>query len=216
VSLAFYFFGFKKSQSNRISNEIKIAVLDTPANLEGVKMCEDSPNKRYSKPQRHGTNIVHIINDRVKHLPVCFYYFDVLNENGGFSVFSYFFALRFMDKVKPDVVNMSFSGRNQIKIEQTYVAKLLERGVKVNVAAGNDSLDLDEECSVFPACIDPRITVVGSKGSSFSNYGAVVDVLEDGNSVVGGGYVASGTSQATALHTAKVVIELSKVRSKKK
>ena len=94
-------------------------------------------------------------------------------------------------------------------IESYFIKKLLQAKIKVVVAAGNDGFDLDKECKAFPACANKGLIVVGAldmkcrNRSPMSNYGKIVKHWQRGEKVEGGGIFHTGTSQATAVETAK-------------
>jgi subtilisin family serine protease len=87
----------------------------------------------------------------------------------------------------------------------------LNGGGHLITAAGNDAENLDlPNNHYYPAQYDKRIVVVGALDSYevqtyFSNYGKVVTRWEHGLMVTGYGITLSGTSQATAIATGKMV-----------
>jgi len=79
------------------------------------------------------------------------------------------------------------------------------------VAAGNNGMNFDEKGRYYPACYDDkRIIVVGMLDKNgvqykYSNYGSRVTRWEIGYEVVGFEISESGTSQAAAVATGKLV-----------
>jgi subtilisin family serine protease len=104
----------------------------------------------------------------------------------------------------PAVANLSLGGASNSSLDAAVTA-LVDDGVTVSVAAGNDNVDA---CTQSPARTAAALTVAASDRSdaraSFSNYGACVDVFAPGSSIVSDWYTGStatntlsGTSMAT-------------------
>ncbi|OAQ65928.1 proteinase T-like protein [Pochonia chlamydosporia 170] len=100
------------------------------------------------------------------------------------------------------VANMSLGGGYSASLNQA-AAKMIQSGVFLAVAAGNDARDA---ANTSPAS-EPSVCTVGATDSSdnlssFSNYGRVVDILAPGSGILstwpgGGTNSISGTSMAT-------------------
>ena len=204
---------------------IKVAVLDTGyyINNNSFKSCENHKLDFNSTPEftmddlyPHGQNIVHIIVDGLQNLDYCIIVIKTMSKTYKFDAIQYNTALSYVLNLKPDIINMSFTGGSSNTLESILIKAALDKGIKIVASAGNDSLNLtDKNCNVFPACIDKRIYVVGSvdklnKKSSFTNYGERVNFYEMGENVVAGGLTQSGTSQATAKKTNKLIREMAK------
>jgi len=112
--------------------------------------------------------------------------------------------------LRPAVANMSLSGPASSALDSA-IAGAVARGVVITVAAGNSNADA---CTVSPAREPSAITVgattSGDARSSFSNYGACVDIFAPGSSITSAynlsstsSYVMSGTSMA-APHVAGI------------
>jgi hypothetical protein len=89
--------------------------------------------------------------------------------------------------------------------EREVVKEALDAGITVVTAAGNEHSDLDSKCDFFPACIDSRVVSVGCSDCVQSNTGKVIKIWEHGKAITAGGYTMTGTSQATAVFTGKLV-----------
>jgi hypothetical protein len=122
---------------------------------------------------------------------------------------SHLMAWAVINSLKVDIVNYSSSGFSSNAAEAQLLHLLYNKGIKVVVAAGNESRDLDENCNVFPACYYPYVIPVGNIGNG-SNHGKIVTVVRNGNHQCYNDHCFSGTSQATALYSSELAIELSK------
>ena len=102
----------------------------------------------------------------------------------------------------PSVVNLSIGGPKSPALNDA-VTKLVDSGVFVAVAAGNETLDA---CASSPSSAAAAVTVAASDSADelafFSNYGSCVDVMAPGVDITsdwlnGGVNRISGTSMAT-------------------
>jgi major intracellular serine protease len=129
-------------------------------------------------------------------------------------------ALKKALKLKVDIVNFSGGGITRDDEECETVKKMLDSGIIIVAAAGNESSDLAEH-KYYPALCDSRVLVVGSidadgKPSSQSNScsdPSITFVTELGGPVYSTlphgkfGYM-QGTSQSTAIVTGKLTKKL--------
>ncbi len=106
--------------------------------------------------------------------------------------------------VKPAVANMSLGGGASQATDDA-VARMVNAGVTVAVAAGNDNANA---CNYSPARAASAITVGSTTNtdarSSFSNYGTCLDIFAPGSSITSAWYTSStatntisGTSMAS-------------------
>lgn len=176
---------------------LKVVVIDTGAGST-TQTCTTPPP---DDVPYHGTNIVGIIEKTAG--PSTLYCIEVRKVyfNGVFNLQAYLEVL----STDADIVHLSLSGTGYLREEVRLMRLLLDRGVLIVAAAGNDSLNLDNGCNVYPACADPRIVVIGNGGSQTSNYGKPVDAYLNGQKVTGGGLTMSGSSQSAALFTGAVI-----------
>jgi len=128
----------------------------------------------------------------------------VLNCSGSGSTSGIISALNWLatNGIKPAVANMSLGGGFSSSLN-TAVNNLASSGIFVAVAAGNENQDA---CNTSPASAANTTTVASSTisdvKSSFSNFGACVDLYAPGSSIKsdwlnGGTNTISGTSMAT-------------------
>ena len=120
---------------------------------------------------------------------------------------------------KVDIINYSGGGKSFSKEEKAIVVEALNKGIIVVAAAGNNHTNLSK-AGYYPASYDKRVVVVGnlidSKSrmiSDTSNYGSPVNTWETGTDILSrlpnNDFGAlSGTSQATAIKSGKLIKEL--------
>jgi cell wall-associated protease len=117
-----------------------------------------------------------------------------------------------------DVINYSGGGATFSKEERLVVFEALNKGIKIVAAAGNERGDIDKH-KYYPAMYDKRIYVVGNlvkdtnERAPSSNYGKSVNTWEIGTNVLSrlpskSFGLMTGTSQATAVKTGKIVREM--------
>lgn len=166
----------------------------------------------------HGTNIAGVIEDQINGDGYCFvilkYYsvFQSMKQN----LLASNEALSYANNLKVDVIN--YSGGGQIKDfkEHILVKTFLDKSGIFVAAAGNENQNLDSpENSYFPAMQDKRVIIVGNlsknkKRVPSSNYGKRVTRWEIGENVTGNNITMTGTSQATAVATGKIVAKILK------
>jgi major intracellular serine protease len=127
-------------------------------------------------------------------------------------------ALRYAINLKVDIINMSISGPGADAEEEKLIKEALDKGIKIVVAAGNEGHELDADIpshTSYPAMYDDSEYVVGNLGkdrkpASSSNYGKAVNIWEFGQEVIsfckdGNLCYMSGTSQAAAIRTGKII-----------
>lgn len=209
-------------------NRIKVAVVDTGLELtdrikpficrEGhISFTNDSPFTD-GHAGKHGTNVAGLIADNLdssKHCLLIIKFYSQYLGNGEFKDFVRM-GIEYAITQNAKYLNLSLGGPESSHLEYLSLQAGLNKGMKILVAAGNGKLfkgdyigqNLDKSCYYYPACYEFRslkqnFFVVGSTKSKFSNYGKVVNKWENGNLV---GFPAqSGTSQATAIATGKLV-----------
>lgn len=200
---------------------ITVAVIDTGVNYEkseDKRLCQTF-NTTKEPPEDfhgHGSNIVGLILKNTK--PDTKY---CINSYKGFAMNSnateaekaagYRASLEAVLLARPTIVNISAGGLGQDQKEKELIVKMLDLGIIVVVAAGNEAMDLSKDCAYFPACIDSRLIVVGNGKNGKPNHGAKtnhggpVEVYVDGQNQTGLGITMSGSSQSTAIVTAKII-----------
>lgn len=124
-------------------------------------------------------------------------------------------AIKYATYIHADFINYSSGGitekaKSEKEIEA--VKEYLDQGGKFVSAAGNERTDIDE-IPYYPAMDDDRVIVVGNGKSledhaNTSNYGKRVNAWENGDDVKSYDTYMTGTSQATAIHTGKMIAEI--------
>ena len=213
--------GVDYAKSNANSNkEIVVGVFDTGVDYTHEDLAEritdTTINLSYTgekdncmDDQGHGTAVASIIAqstpDNVKIKP-----YKVFDSDGYATLSEVIAALEYVlaENDKPDIMNMSVGGYNfdgTSSIETELVSKLIDQGVTVCIASGNDNIPIKYTA---PADCDTAITVGAYDNTNhictFSNYGEEVDIAAPGYKVNvidlwTGKYTTnfSGTSAAT-------------------
>lgn len=202
---------------------IKIAVIDTGINFQGKQKpawaCQLPVKDFTGRGSRdiwgHGTNIAYIIGERINsktHCIVVLKWLHTRNTSDEAAISQYLSALKYAFYNKIPYVNLSLSGFSANEEEQRLLAMDLALGYTIVVAAGNKNTDLGEVCNVYPTCygfIHPNYHVVANYDqgvpAELTNYGGPVTDIARGVNVEGGGQTYTGSSQATALVTARLV-----------
>ena len=166
----------------------------------------------------HGTNIAGIIDRLAKSTKANFcivvlkYY--VNDGYGSQNLKATVDAINWAADIKLDYLNYSSGGEDPSADEFKAIERYLNGGGTLVVAAGNNGMNLDDkDHHYYPACYtDKRIIVVGMLDKNgvqyrYSNYGSVVTRWEIGAEVDGFGISESGTSQAAAVATGKLVAQ---------
>lgn len=201
---------------------VKIAVIDTGFNMEykkKVKFCHgehrDFTNTDLKDRHGHGTNIVGLISKNNQNIDYCIVILKFYNMGESSGLSETINALKYAQKIKVNIINLSLGGKNPSASEKIQILRLLDEGVKIVAAAGNNKNNLDKSCDYYPACYDKRILVIGNK-SKVSNYGKIVDEIIDGQNQYAFGILMSGTSQSAAIKTRRLIKEISGDRGKSK
>lgn len=204
--------------------QVIVAVIDTGADsshsfLSGRLVPGWNFVNNTNNPQdghSHGTHVSGTVVDgtfsNVKIMPI-----KVLSDSGAGSTLNVGLGMEYAYLNGAAVENMSLGGGCDGGEEHHFMAEVVDsafdNGTTVVVAAGNDGVDAANSC---PANIERLCTVAsigtGHSLSSFSNYGAIVDVSAPGeninSSVPGGGFeTKSGTSMACP-HVAAVAAQI--------
>lgn len=211
---------------------VRVGVIDTGFGYRGktgAKLCSYG-HKDFSKDKEytlnlgtvdpvptdfhgHGTNVAGIITrfaGKGDYCLVIIKYYGKKDPSED-SIDTSNAALQYALNLKLDFINYSSEGTGSNLKERNLVVQLLDSGATIVSAAGNSGIDLAMN-NVYPASYDKRIIVVGALGLNgeklfMSNYGSPVTRWEIGENVEGCKIKLTGTSQATAVATGKVLNE---------
>lgn len=223
VILLIFLFNFNALASNLI----KVAVIDTglkPEYNQFAHLCpfghKDFTGEGLEDINGHGTNVTGLITNNAQSNGYCIviikayaYKFNVLSLK--YEITPYVTeALEYAHQINAQIINLSGGGSFPIYKEEQIVRKILNANRILIVAAGNGNNDLDKKCVYYPACYDSRIYVIGNSGE-LSNYGKVVDLFYYADNQMAFGQKMSGSSQATALFTGKLLKNIDSLRKVK-
>ncbi len=202
-----------------LSGTIKVAVLDTGFDMDNpryVKLCKDGhkdfTNTSLSDKNGHGSNIAGLIAKNNKKTDYCLIILKIFGGKKS-TIYTSTAALKYAYDINVDIVNLSYGGKGYNVFEGRAIHNLLDKGVRVIAAAGNENTDLNKNCNYYPACYDKRIEVVGNFHKK-SNYGDKhVDIVIDGNNKRAMGYTLTGTSQSAAIRTGDLLLNMNNRRN---
>lgn len=204
----------------RSKSTLRVAVIDTGVRKDifvdkkknGIckKGHKDLTGKGLYDTNGHGTNVSGLINRYARGIKYCQVIIKYYQENvpGSLNLLRLKQGLKYAIEQKVDMINISGGGPTPNLEEKLLIKKALDQGIEIVAAAGNDKINLDKDCNYYPACYDRRIHVVGVIPKVKGNYGEVVDFYEEGFVRIAHGIMLSGSSQATASYTGKLVQKL--------
>jgi subtilisin family serine protease len=204
-----------------VDNRAYIAVIDSglqPDPYFQPYLCltghKDFTNTGLNDYIWHGTAIAKLItygmNPKTQCLLIVKYY-DPLGSNLENLLKAFEHVLTF-NNVK--YLNFSGGGTVYDEKEDILIAKLLNKGIKVIVAGGNEGMNFDKDgCQYFPACTNknhPNMYPIGNCDkngiyASSSNYGGPIKHCRDGYRIKIDGKYISGTSVSTAIVTSELI-----------
>ncbi len=170
---------------------IKIAVIDTGfSQFENaavlVPLCKTGHYDFRTETEtigydtyHHGTKMANIIATSANRTGYCLIIYNVNSSIlSPLDTRSIVRAIYMATREKVKAINMSFTGSRPNRGEHRALWRANKRGIKLFVAAGNKQINLNKQCSVYPACYKflSRMTVLGALDrfghrASYSNYG---------------------------------------------
>jgi len=206
---------------------LRIAVIDTGLDLNDPRLSnhlcrtghKDFTGEGLVDLNGHGTHIAGLIEKYAGEGNYCLviYKYFATGDKAKYNARHEVDAIAEAVKNHVDVVNISSGGPEFVKREYDLI-RFHPRTTFV-LAAGNEGHDLDRDCNYYPACyllgnekIVGNVTETGAMVTS-SNYGNVLSAVEVGDNVLstapnGGMTHSTGTSQATAIRTGKLIKEM--------
>lgn len=225
-ALSFFFYQVADAKT------ITVAVIDTGFDFKGSwttvkpKLCKyghkDFTGTGLTDNHGHGTHVAGLIAKGNEKVDYCLVILKYWNDRGDANTINTSTnALRHAIDIGVTMINYSGGGVQVSEEEQRLILKALNKGITIVVAAGNERNDKP----YYPAAYDKRIIVVGSKDQygnrlPSSSYGPNVDFYELGKDIYSTlpnnqyGYM-TGTSQAAAITTGKILNLTLKLRSTK-
>jgi subtilisin family serine protease len=212
---------------------LTIAVIDTGFGFngygQGAKLCKYG-HKDFTSDQiyttdygtvdpvpldlhGHGTNVAGIIqryadNSDARYCLVIIKFFKSGDIKFGVNAKASLDSIKFATNIHADYINYSGGGEDYLPNEELAVKKFIGQGGKFIAAAGNEAKDIDDT-PYYPAYYDGVVAVGSLDGfrnhSKSSNFGESVEAWEIGENVTAYGISLSGTSQATAVHTGRMI-----------
>ena len=153
----------------------------------------------------HGTEVAKIISKYINPKKSCLLIVKWIDKKYDSESYSYYNALKYTANYKEAaIINMSLEGTGSIDDEKEVILNAVNKDKTFVIAAGNNNLDLNINCDVYPAChfySTKNIFVVGCGQNGKSNYNGPV------NSVVKN---TTYTSWATAHKTGKLARKMEK------
>ena len=208
---------------------LKVMVLDTGVDSSNPFLVKYIPNKYLNNDNStdehgHGSHIMGILSlkacSNVQLIPCKAFDYRIINTfgNGKDRTID---CLNLALEYKVDIINYSGGGNERGSFEFNLLNKLDKLGVKIITAAGNNGKNLDiKENYYYPASYRLKnLIIVGNIDknhiiNSNSNYGknVIYEIGMDVRSFDNKGNLVymSGTSQATAVHTSKLIEEFCK------
>lgn len=165
--------------------------------------------------RQHGTNISWIITKDLDPTKVCLVIIKWIDCGAG-EPFKIAEALEYAVTQHLSYLNLSLGGEGSESRERKAMDKLFEQHVVISIAAGNNGMPITKEhCNYYPACyptsnggekhVVGNLDESGWRAAGSSNYGDAVTDWAVGTHVNGGGIIMSGTSQATAVVTNRLI-----------
>lgn len=199
---------------------IRIAVIDTGlAPASRVKLCDNghidlsgTGSTSDSLRSQHGTQMAALIAHEAGTIPYCLIIVKVHNGyDMGYHVTNE--ALKYAAALKPDIVNLSWGGYRFNNEEAVLIRQLLNQGVQIVAASGNNGLDFGKVgCKFYPGCVDLKVHLIAANIPE-SNFGPQVDATVSGAPLNPG--LNSGSSGAAARFSGRLAKQLYESRLKR-
>ena len=160
----------------------------------------------------HGSFVSSLIVENAKRNDICILIYKVSAYAGEKTRLQIAKALVYAYKKGAKVTNISMGDSTFNHIENQTFKAVAQRGMKIFVAAGNDSKNMNHMCNIYPGCYTSKnIFTVGSTDRSglietYSNKGSKVQIYEYGTIM----NVGRGTSFATPRAVARYLREKKK------
>jgi subtilisin family serine protease len=163
-----------------------------------MSLLDDRPQARAFPPALgHGTivaGLIHLVAPQARIVPI-----RAFDANGDTTMFTLIEAVYRAKEQNVDVLNMSFSTKENSEAFRKAIHSALADGIAVVASVGNDSRNAELYPAAYPGVVGVAATDFGDRLASFSNYGKSVSIAAPGAFVIstapGGRYAAAwGTS----------------------
>jgi subtilisin family serine protease len=206
-------FLYSCSVYGRSDHRDKVVVIDT-----GINRSEFNPRYKCADGDidltgegihdyiGHGTNVAGLISKHMDYNKECLIAIKAFPT--GLWNWHLVTALKLARQLEAKFVNMSYGGISTNFAEEKAISELLSSGADVMTSAGNNRLDLSKNCVCYPACYKFKSDhwhVVGATDLFESNFNGPVNELAKGNNQCYRKICMSGTSQACANVTGRII-----------
>lgn len=219
------------------AKQTKVMIVDTGYDFKSKWQSYDSPKLKLCKSGHkdftgtgihdnngHGTHIAGLIGkyaDNSNYCVVIVKFFDEKSsKNANTTIDSFKYAI----EQNVDIINYSAGGKQFMYEECEIVKKALDKGIIIVAAAGNNGSDLNLK-KYYPAMCDPRVLKISNLDSSKRTIAETSNYSDDTILVSGTDLISttpndtlsikSGTSQATAVYTGKLIKTLQILNNRK-
>jgi len=166
---------------------IKIAVIDSGYDTTSkIPLCKEksidyTSEKTLEDNIDHGKYVVELIEENIGDIDHCYIIFKVFTKKKGNPLITTLNAIKQAIKYKVDYINYSADGGQYDTSEFKSWKSAINHNIIVFISAGNDKLDLDYACIIYPVCYNLDFQVVGNTYPT-SNYGTKIKYLQNGYS----------------------------------
>ena len=191
------------------ATKLKIYLVDTGVIsdfLTSKYLC-DKGHKDFAKTTRknlHANSMVYTLKSYVSHRDACVVdirYYDS-NLSNKTNINNYLKSLKFLLDKEPGIINLSIDGGGFYYEENKLLRLLVLKGFKISIAAGNQGINLDKHCEIYPACYfknGNNNVRISTNHSIKSNSGKFITHTD---------FETKGTSYSAAATTGKWAMEI--------
>ncbi|BAP16993.1 S8 family peptidase [cyanobacterium endosymbiont of Epithemia turgida] len=191
----------EKAWKNSQGEGITVAVIDTGVSripdlrqtefIEGYDFVNDQTDA--SDDNGHGTHVAGIIaqstNNKYGVAGIAYHArimpLKVLAAEGGGTVADIAEAIRFAADHNADVINLSLGGGGDSQVMKDAIDYAYSKGVVIIAAAGNSNKNAASYPARYPKVISVSALDAAGQKTTYSNYGAGIDISAPGGSEIG-------------------------------
>jgi len=225
IALSIFLLGLTAESKTKRAKLFKVAIIDsgfgfeTELNKKAFKICKTGSFDFISNLPMvgddelgHGTSVMGLVNRRANTKNMCFLVYKVFGSSpyGDSNNIRKAMVAAYRNGAK--VINMSLGGNQHSIQEREIIKEITGRGVKIFVAAGNASKNLNVTCNSYPVCyknLNMNLIPVGATDedvdvAKYSNRGVKISVYKYGRTISG----SRGTSFAAPRATGDYIKSL--------